>query len=614
MAKTSVSRIFVWAILAMIIVGLIGFGSTNLSGSIRTIGKVGDKEIPINTYAGALQQEINALSAQAGSRISFAQAQLFGLDQQVLGRLVATSLLDAEMDRIGISVGDEVLRQQLLQISSFLDSDGNFDRQAYGFAIQNAGMTESEFEAQIRDEITRSILQRSLLGNIQTNDTFARTFVSFLQETRDLTWAELTASDLDQAPAEASEAELRAHYEANIEAYTIPETMQITYAWLTPEMILDSVELDEQSLRDAYERRIDEFDTPERRLVERLVFVDEASAAEALERLNAGTATFEDLVTERGLQLINVDLGDVTEFDLFDAGELVFSIPEPGIVGPAPSELGPALFRVNAILSGRYVSFEDAQPLLREELAYDRATRVIDSQITDFEDLLAAGATLEELAADTDMQLGQIGYRDDVVDGIAGYAAFRELANAITPDAFPEIDNLEDGGVFAMRLDTVDDPRPEAFEDVRESVAEGLNRQRLLQQLEARATELATAIAQGASFESLGLTSNQEAGISRNSEIGGTPPEFASVAFEMPLAGELDTYATADSVILFRLDAINSADLASEESAAIVDAINQQSSGEIEQEIFDRFIDSLRLRTVIDLDQRAINAVNANFQ
>merc|ERR1711916_218194 len=127
-----------------------------------------------------------------------------------------------------------------------------------------------------------------------------------LQETRDLTWAELTASDLDQAPAEASEAELRAHYEANIEAYTNPETMQITYAWLTPEMILDSVELDEQSLRDAYERRIDEFDTPERRLVERLVFVDEASAAEALERLNAGTATFEDLVTERGLQLINV--------------------------------------------------------------------------------------------------------------------------------------------------------------------------------------------------------------------------------------------------------------------------------------------------------------------
>merc|ERR1711991_53960 len=190
----------------------------------------------------------------------------------------------------------------------------------------------------------------------------------------------------------------------------------------------------------------------------------------------------------------------------------------------------------------------------------------------------------------------------------------RELANAITPDAFPEIDNLEDGGVFAMRLDTVDDPRPEAFEDVRESVAEGLNRQRLLQQLEARADELATAIAQGASFESLGLTGNQEAGISRNSEIDGTPPEFASVAFEMPLAGELDTYATADSVILFRLDAINSADLASEESAAIVDAINQQSSGEIEQEIFDRFIDSLRLRTVIDLDQRAINAVNTNFQ
>lgn len=614
MAKSSVSRMFVWIILGLIIVGLIGFGSTNLSGSIRSIGKVGDKEIPINTYARALQQEMAALSAQTGTNISFAQAQLFGVDQQVLARVLSTTLLDAEMDRIGISAGDEVLREQLLQISSFQGLDGQFDRQAYTFALDNAGLNEREFEAQLRDEIARTMLQAAVLTGAKTSDTYAQTFVAYLQETRDVTWAELTSADLTEALPEATEADLRAHYDTNIDAYTLPETRQITYAWLTPEMILDTVELDEQSLQDAYDRRFDEFNTPERRLVERLIYPDEATAADALARLTDGSATFEDLVTERGLELINIDMGDVTAAELGDAGDIVFVSPEPGVVGPAPTNLGPALFRVNAILSAQTTSFEDAQPLLREELAYDRAARVIDAQITDLEDLLAAGATLEELAADTEMQLGQIGYHSVVAEGIAGYAAFRELAGVVSTDDFPEIGNLADGGVFALRLDAIDDPRPEDFDTIRDTIAADLTLVRQVEQLEAKAAELSASLTQGESFEALGLTGNQEPGLSRSSRIGGAPIALTDAAFELSDTGAVSTLTTEDSVILFRLDAIHAADMQAEDSIAILSAITQQTSGAIDQEIFDGFINAVRLRTTIELDQQAINAVHANFQ
>ena len=60
---------------------------------------------------------------------------------------------------------------------------------------------------------------------------------------------------------------------------------------LTPEMLEDSVTLDEAALRDLYQQRIDEFRQPERRMVERLVFGDEASAQAAPDRLDACTET-----------------------------------------------------------------------------------------------------------------------------------------------------------------------------------------------------------------------------------------------------------------------------------------------------------------------------------
>ena len=69
MARKVGSKIFVWILLSMIIVGLIGFGSTNLGGTVRSIGTVGDKDLSINTYARALQNELRSLEAQTGQPI-----------------------------------------------------------------------------------------------------------------------------------------------------------------------------------------------------------------------------------------------------------------------------------------------------------------------------------------------------------------------------------------------------------------------------------------------------------------------------------------------------------------------------------------------------------------
>ena len=77
-----------------------------------------------------------------------------------------------------------------------------------------------------------------------------------------------------------------------------------------PEELAKDQPVDDAALQKLYDERIDEFVVPEKRLVERLVFPDANTAQTAKDRLDAGES-FETLVRERGLELDDIDLGDV---------------------------------------------------------------------------------------------------------------------------------------------------------------------------------------------------------------------------------------------------------------------------------------------------------------
>ncbi|MEL7132374.1 MAG: SurA N-terminal domain-containing protein, partial [Pseudomonadota bacterium] len=454
--KTSISKIAVWILLGLLFVGLsLGFGLDGLGGTVRTVGKVGDKYIDVQTYANTLQREMQAVGQQTGTPLTFSRAQSIGLDRAILAQLVRARALDHEAGEMGLSVGDETIRDEILNIPAFRGLDGSFDREAYRFALDQQGSSESEFETQLREEVSRTILQGAIVSGITMPDTYARTLVSFLGETRDFTWVRLGQNDLDTVLPAPSDDVLRAYYDENLDDYELPETKRITYAVLLPEMILDSMQVDEATLRAEFDARADQYNQPERRLVDRLVYLDADAAERAAAQLEVDGTTFEALVTERGLELGDIDLGDVTRLELDAAGEAVFNAEVGDVVGPLPSSLGPALFRVNGVLPAQRTTFEEAEPQLRQEVAMDAARRQVAVLAEDFDNLLAGGATLEELDAETDMRLASIDWFPALGEGIAAYNGFRDAALQLTEDDFPEIVQLDDGGIFAMRLEEI---------------------------------------------------------------------------------------------------------------------------------------------------------------
>ena len=599
-------------ILLLLVMGLAGFGVTNFGGSLRTVATVGSAEIGVNDYARAVEAEVRRFQQTTGQPVTVQQAQLIGLDRQALSRVVTEAALEDEARRIGLSVGDANVVSEIRQADAFQSAAG-FDRTTYEMALQQSNISVADFETRVRSDLAEGLLRQAVASGVETPPIFTDTLFAFARETRDVTWARLTEEDLAEPLPEPSLEDLAAYHEANPDAFTRPETKVISYAWLTPDMLVGDVEVDDAQLRTLYDERQEEFIQPERRLVERLVYGSEAAATEAKARLDAGDATFDDLVAERGLQLADIDLGDVSLEDLGEAGEAIFALEEPGVVGPLPSSLGPALYRMNGVLAAQETSFEEVRDELAGEAAADRARRIIVEAAPQIEDMLAGGADMALLAERTDMEAGTIEWNDEVFDDIAAYDAFRAAAAQATPDSFPEVIELEDGGIVVLKVDEVKAPELRPLEEVKDEVRAALLTERRQETLAAQAETIADQVRNGREMAALGLDLQTDRSVGRDALVEGTPPDFVTTLFQLK-PDEIAVLAADGDAWVVRLDAVNVPDGTSEEAARAKAAFSEGIARDFSGALLTAYTSSLLDTREVEVNQSAISAVNAQLQ
>jgi len=606
-----VGQTVTWVVMGMLVVGLSGLGFSDYGASIVRIASVGDQEVSTEAYFRELRTEMTALNRQTGKPVSFTQAQAFGLDAMVRQRLISTAVLDDEAARIGISVGDAMLAQEILAMPNF-QGPGGFDRAAYAATLRDNGWKEAEFEERMRRDLSRALLQTAAATGFAGSDVLTDTLIEFVEERRDLSLLRLDADSLTTPIAALDEAALRAFYEANPQLFTRPESRKITWAGLLVDDVAPGISIDDAELRRLYDSRIEEFVRPEHRLVERLVFPDDAAATEAMARIDAGTATFEDLVRERGLDMNDVDMGDMNKAELGEAGEAIFALAIPGTVGPLPSNFGPALYRMSGILAAEEITFEQARGDLVAEFAVDAARRAIAPRATEIDDLLAAGANLEDLARDAGMKVETIILEPGQTEGVAGYPAFRERAGRVTTSDFPEVFALPDGSLMAIRLDEILPPALRPWDEVKDEVARLAQAETLQKALAARAAEIETAVAGGAALGDFGIVETFTQ-MPRGGRVDAAPADLIERAFGMDASGEMLIISEPGFTGLMRLDTVTPADQDSPEAAELRQALLTRMGQELGQDAFQLLTQGLLDRATIKLDDAAINAIHAQM-
>jgi peptidyl-prolyl cis-trans isomerase D len=606
-------KMVVWGILGLLIVGLGGFGTANFGGSVSNVGSVGDRDIDVNTYANALSGEISRFEQQIGQQMSIEQASQIGIPARVLNQLFNQAALDGETSRLGLSVGDAAVRTQLLSIQGFQGLDGKFDTDTYKAALNRIGENPSKFEQGLREDLARTLLQGALTTGVTMPAIYGDVVVEWIGERRTISVATMGTGALSTGVPVPTDADIKSQYEATPEAYTAPETRDVTYVWLTPEMLSDEVELDEASLRQLYDDNISQFVQAERRLVERLVFGTKDEAAAAAARLQSGETTYEDEITARGLDIVDADMGDVALSDLGAAGDIVFALEETAISDVIDTDLGPALFRVNGVLDASEISFEDARGDLSIEMAADAARRDISDMIEEFDDLLASGATLEELASETRLEQGQLSWTSASEDGIASYSAFVAAVKAAEVGDFPEIVELSDGGIFALRLDTITPATLSPLDEVRDQVIADWEVAETARQMLVRAQDLESRVASGTPLADLGLEIETFDAITRQDYISTMPDGFIDAVFAPGLAAGATTLIEGDGrVIIASIDAVMPPE-DTDDNTAIADSYIASAAQGAAQDVITAFSSALRTREGISINQTAVDAIHAQL-
>ena len=473
-AKSPIMKVFLVFLAAGFALWGVGDMTTGLIGGSDKAIEAGDESLSPREVA----VEFERTRRNYLSNVSTGEALQTGLLGEVAGMLARDVVFRAEANELGLTVTREMQRREVAEEPSFKDETGAFSQTRFLSVLANAGLNEADYLQRINTALRREQIVDAVAGGARQPQVVARALTSFELERRSARLVSVAVNT--DAVADPDEAALADWYDEVKSRYDAPMLRTARVGSLTPQMFAADIEIDEADIAQAYDDRIDEFTTPERRRVRQMVFDNSADAQTARDRV-AGGENFETVAEDMlGWTGDDTNLGLVTRNDLDGAvGEAVFAAETGTIAGPAESVFGIHVVVVDEIQEGGETSLADVSDAIRTTLQTEAATDLIYDKVNQIEDRIASGATLDEAMAEVSgnlVTITDIDRRGNDIDGNAVSGDAAELAQdsvvleAIWSSDIDEQSVIQEGAddlFFIVEVIAETDPRERSLDEVR---------------------------------------------------------------------------------------------------------------------------------------------------
>ena len=369
-----------------------GFGANNLA-------QVGSIEIGADTFRNAYQTELQRQQRLERRNITNDEAHQYGLDRQVLSRLVGEAALDDQARKLGLAVSDESIRKAIVSDDNFKGMTGQFDRQVFDAFLRDEGFTEKSYMRQQRGVISRREIVDTLSSGLRLPKALLEDIHHYQTETRSVDFILIPNAAAGPLAAPSQE-ELKKFFQDNKALYGIPEYRSLVILTVTPASIAKPDDISDADALNRYEEvKNERFGAPEKRTVEQILYSSEAEAKEARAKLDAGK-TFDDLLKEKNLTPKDASLGTVTRGALIDknVADAAFSLKEGEVSAPVKAQFGTVLVRVSKIVGSTVKPYSEVASELKREIALQRAQKDISRLHDTIEDQRTSGKSLTEAA------------------------------------------------------------------------------------------------------------------------------------------------------------------------------------------------------------------------
>ncbi|WP_430475538.1 SurA N-terminal domain-containing protein [Thalassospira lucentensis] len=620
-------RTFSKSIFAKIIFGVIalsfviwGLNASMLNlGTSREVAEIGSQKLTPVELDRAFQRSVQNMRNVFGPNFNQQQAVQMGLLNNTVQSLVSQKVLREDAKNMGIGISDDKVRDTIFASDNFKDSTtGQFSRDRFLQSLYQAGYTEQEFIEGVRGDMMSQQIVGSLTGTASVPDLMAKQIVAYRNEQRSGSFFTLNDAEFENI-ALADDATLRKYHEDNAPQFTAPESRDVTLATLSAADLINTVTVTEEEIAESYKQREAEFQTPEKRSVEQILFAPgaEQSAHEAYKKLQEG-ADFMAVSKEAGMDESMVKLGEFTANDILpDLSEATFALPEGGVSEPVETALGWHILRVPSITEGSTQTLEEVRDVIVDGLKQFKAEDAIYDLAANFDEELGAGTPIEEAARDVGAKTYKLsgivrgeGLAGETVDGADEInAKIFELENG--EESF--LEETATGTRFVVRVENVTPSALRPFEDVREDVIALWTADERQKQMLAKAEQLAGNInTTGADINTLADQDNatvQTTGMTKRTGQGlgdDVNPSVAAALFTLE-NGKAKAVQTGDSVIVVKLDDIKAANIETADATPVTDELKSA----IDEDILAQYLDYLNEEISVTVNNSVITELYA---
>lgn len=367
----------------------VGFGR----GEVATVG---DEKITVEEFQRAEQNALANISQRAGQRITAEQARAAGVPQQVLRGIIGQTALKSQAKDLGLDLSASDVVNIIKSDAEFEGADGKFSRISFDSFLQQNGLSEAGYVAIRRDDELRQQITGALQSAIAVPPAQIDAEHAYRQEKRVVEYVKIDVNKRINVP-EPDEEKLKAYYDKNKFSFMTPEYRKFNVLALTLDDIKKTLDISEADVKRSYEDNKDQYDKPERRRVQQIVFKSKDEAEKAIKDITE--KGFLKVAEERGLKEDDVSLGMVTKKQIFDptVAEAAFKIERDALSKVIDGKFGPLLLRVIEIEEGEISTFDKVKDKVKDRLATERARDEIQDRYDLVEEGRNAGKTLKEI-------------------------------------------------------------------------------------------------------------------------------------------------------------------------------------------------------------------------
>lgn len=381
-----------------------GVGTNMGNNAQNAVASINGENISYQDYQKEYDRTYSALRDQFGGAIPNGLLDSLNIKQQVLNKLVQTTLLRQGALKAGLYVSDQELRTAIQEMEAF-KNNGVFDAKWYEEVLTNSRMTVSKFEAGMRYDLLSAKVIDHLGRFIHPSETALRDQFNTIYQTTKFDYVEFPAATFADRVDKTDEA-IKTFFEENKANYQSEPQIKINYLLYSFDSADKLPVPDDSEIERIYQNNLERYTTQEKRSARHILFrtgespekdtEQKAKAEEVLAKINSGSnfAEMAKEFSEDGSASRGGDLGSFQRDQMVKPfADAVFTMSEGQVSNIVQTQFGYHIIKLEKIEAARVKPITEVRPQIIAQIQQEsRKVAPFDQANAAYEKIILSGS------------------------------------------------------------------------------------------------------------------------------------------------------------------------------------------------------------------------------